>query len=296
MIGYMCAYLRYYYPVEFISAYLNNANNDADIVNGTALAKQLGISIHNPQFRHSKDVYIPDSKNRAIYKGIASIKYLNTEVAQKMYEMRDTEFSTFIDFLAVNPCDTRQTEILIKLGFFREFGKSKKLLEIFKLYIAYGTKKQISKDKISLPEETVLKYATATSKLYKVFNMNGLLSEMCSTIEDKSISLSEIITAEIEYLGYIQTTIPSLNDNYYAIVDINDKYANRVVKLYRLNNGDMITVKIKGKVFVDNPVKKNDIIKTLDISEEPKWGKTPEGEWYRKEETELILKKWANVR
>ncbi len=296
MIGYMCAYFRYYYPVEFISAYLNNANNDADIVNGTTLAKQLGISIHNPQFRHSKDVYIPDSKNRAIYKGIASIKYLNAEVAQKMYEMRDNEFPTFIDFLAVNPCDTRQTEILIKLGFFREFGKSKKLLEIFKLYIAYGTKKQISKDKIMLPEETVLKYATATSKLYKVFNMNGLLSEMCSTIEDKSISLSEIIAAEIEYLGYIQTTIPSLNDNYYAIVDINDKYANRVVKLYRLNNGDMITVKIKGKVFVDNPVKKNDIIKTLDISEEPKWGKTPEGEWYRKEETELILKKWANVR
>ena len=296
MIGYMCAYLRYYYPVEFISAYLNNANNDADIVNGTALAKQLGISIHNPQFRHSKDVYIPDSKNRAIYKGIASIKYLNAEVAQKMYEMRDTEFPTFIDFLAVNPCDTRQTEILIKLGFFREFGKSKKLLETFKLYNAFGTKKQISKDKIILPEETVLKYATATAKLYKVFDMNGLLSEMCSTIEDKSISLSEIIAAEIEYLGYIQTTIPSLNDNYYAIVDINDKYANRVVKLYRLNNGDMITVKIKGKVFVDNPVKKNDIIKTLDISEEPKWGKTPEGEWYRKEETELILKKWANVR
>lgn len=296
MIGYMCAYLRYYYPVEFISAYLNNANNDADIVNGTALAKQLGISIHNPQFRHSKDVYIPDSKNRAIYKGIASIKYLNAEVAQKMYEMRDNEFPTFIDFLAVNPCDARQTEILIKLGFFREFGKSKRLLETFKLYIAYGTKKQISKDKITLPEETVLKYATTTAKLYKVFDMNGLLSEMCSTIEDKSISLSEIIAAEIEYLGYIQTTIPSLSDNYYAIVDINDKYANRVVKLYRLNNGDMITVKIKGKVFVDNPVKKNDIIKTIDISEEPKWGKTPDGEWYRKEETELILKKWANVR
>ena len=143
MIGYMCAYFRYYYPVEFISAYLNNANNDADIVNGTALAKQLGISIHNPQFRHSKDVYIPDSKNRAIYKGIASIKYLNTEVAQKMYEMRDNEFPTFIDFLAVNPCDTRQTEILIKLGFFREFGKSKKLLETFKLYNAFGTKKMI---------------------------------------------------------------------------------------------------------------------------------------------------------
>lgn len=296
MIGYMCAYLRYYYPVEFISAYLNNANNDADIVNGTALAKQLGISILNPQFRHSKDVYIPDGKNRAIYKGIASIKYLNTEVAQKMYEMRDIEFPTFIDFLAVNPCNSRQTEILIKLGFFREFGKSEKLLEIFKMFSEYGGKKQLSKDKLQLPEETVLKYATATAKLYKVFDMNGLLAEMCSTLEDKSIPLSEIIKAEIEFLGYVQTTLPKLSDNYYAILDINDKYANRVVKLYRLNNGDILTVKIKGKVFNDNPVKQCDIIKTLDISEEPKWGRTPEGEWYRKEETELILKKWANVR
>lgn len=296
MIGYMCAYLRYYYPVEFISAYLNNANNDADIVNGTALAKQLGISILNPQFRHSKDVYIPDSKNRAIYKGIASIKYLNTEVAQKMYEMRDIEFPTFIDFLAVNPCNSRQTEILIRLGFFREFGKSEKLLEIFKMFSEYGGKKQFSKDKVQLPEKIVLKYATATAKLYKVFDMNGLLTEMCSTLEDKSIPLSEIIKAEIEFLGYVQTTLPKLSDNYYAILDINDKYANRVVKLYRLNNGEMLTVKIKGKVFNDNPVKQCDIIKTLDISEEPKWGRTPEGEWYRKEETELILKKWANVR
>lgn len=296
MIGYMCAYLRYYYPVEFISAYLNNANNDADIVNGTALAKQLGISILNPQFRHSKDVYIPDSKNRAIYKGIASIKYLNTEVAQKMYEMRDIEFPTFIDFLAVNPCNSRQTEILIRLGFFREFGKSEKLLEIFKMFSEYGGKKQFSKDKVQLPEKIVLKYATATAKLYKVFDMNGLLAEMCSTLEDKSIPLSEIIKAEIEFLGYVQTTLPKLSDNYYAILDINDKYANRVVKLYRLNNGEMLTVKIKGKVFNDNPVKQCDIIKTLDISEEPKWGKTPEGKWYRKEETELILKKWANVR
>ena len=296
MIGYMCAYLRYYYPVEFISAYLNNANNDADIVNGTALAKQLGLSILNPQFRHSKDVYIPDSKNRAIYKGIASIKYLNTEVAQKMYEMRDIEFSTFIDFLAVNPCNSRQTEILIRLGFFREFGKSEKLLEIFKMFSEYGGKKQFSKDKVQLPEKIVLKYATATAKLYKVFDMNGLLAEMCSTLEDKSIPLSEIIKAEIEFLGYVQTTLPKLSDNYYAILDINDKYANRVVKLYRLNNGEMLTVKIKGKVFNDNPVKQCDIIKAIDISEEPKWGKTPEGEWYRKEETELILKKWANVR
>lgn len=291
------AYLKANYPMEYYTVCLNHyADDDAKTQKLTDELNAFGISILNPQFRHSKDVYIPDSKNRAIYKGIASIKYLNAEVAQKMYEMRDIEFPTFIDFLAVNPCNSKQTEILIRLGFFREFGKSAKLIETFKLFTEYGGKKQLSKDKLQLPEKIVLKYATATAKLYKVFDMNGLLAEMCSTFEDKSIPLSEIIKAEIEFLGYVQTTLPKLSDNYYAILDINDKYANRVVKLYCLHNGKMSTVKIKGKVFNDNPVKQYDIIKTLDISEEPKWGRTPEGEWYRKEETELILKKWANVR
>ena len=31
MIGYLCGYLRYYYPIEFACAYLNNANNEDDI-------------------------------------------------------------------------------------------------------------------------------------------------------------------------------------------------------------------------------------------------------------------------
>ena len=72
MIGYMCAYLRYYYPREFITAYLNNANNEDDIMLGTELAKQLGITIHSIKFRHSTAKYSCDKDG--IYKGIASVK------------------------------------------------------------------------------------------------------------------------------------------------------------------------------------------------------------------------------
>ena len=98
MIGYLCGYLRYYYPVEFIASYLNNANNEDDIANGTALAKQKNIKILPIKFRHSKDTYSPDKENNAIYKGIASVKFLNAEVARQMYEMREQEFPTFIDW------------------------------------------------------------------------------------------------------------------------------------------------------------------------------------------------------
>ena len=48
MVGYMCAYDRYYHTVEFCTAYLNCANNEDDIKNGTLLATQRGIKIEKP--------------------------------------------------------------------------------------------------------------------------------------------------------------------------------------------------------------------------------------------------------
>ena len=66
MIGYMCAYLRYYYPEEFIAAYLNCASNSDDIVNGTELAKIKNISINNIKFGHSRAEYTVDKNNQAV--------------------------------------------------------------------------------------------------------------------------------------------------------------------------------------------------------------------------------------
>jgi DNA polymerase-3 subunit alpha len=57
MIGYLCAYYRYYYPLEFITAYLNNAQNEDDINAGTDLIKQKGIQLKPIQFRMSKGKY-----------------------------------------------------------------------------------------------------------------------------------------------------------------------------------------------------------------------------------------------
>lgn len=116
------------------------------------------------------------------------------------------------------------------------------------------------------------------------------MKEIWKTILNNKTPLSTRISYENNRLGYIKTIILKLNDDYYAISDINMKYANKTITAYRLNSGEIVTMKIKAKVFDANPLNQYDIIKAIDISEEPKWGKTPEGEWYRKEETELILK------
>ena len=53
MVGYLCAYMRYYHTKEFVCAFLNCAKDETDVHNGTALAKQRGIKIINPKFRKS---------------------------------------------------------------------------------------------------------------------------------------------------------------------------------------------------------------------------------------------------
>lgn len=286
MIGYLCAYLRYYYPVEFIASYLNNANNEDDIANGTALAKEKGIAIKPIKFRYSKATYSPDTENNAIYKGIESVKFLNAGVAQQMYEMREQEFPTFIDFLKVNPCDSRQTEILIALDFFSEFGKSQKLLDIYKIYNDYYGKKQFNKDKISLDESIILKYGTATKKMYKITDSIGLVQELCNQVEDKSIPITERLKAEAEYLGYIDYINPKAT-NYGYVLDINTKYSPRL-KVYQLDTGETVTYKLAKKDYSYNPIIKGDMIKF--ISEKRNKSRLVDGKWQKcLEEFELWI-------
>ena len=77
MIGYMCAYLRYHYSMEFITAYLNNANNEDDIKLGTELAKQLGITIHS--------IKSPNSSFLIEYKSFAASSFKNFTDAIPLY-------------------------------------------------------------------------------------------------------------------------------------------------------------------------------------------------------------------
>ena len=66
MIGYLCAYLRFYYPHAFIVAYLNHAKTDEDIKAGTDLAKLYNIQVVPPRFGKSKDMCIMQNQKRLV--------------------------------------------------------------------------------------------------------------------------------------------------------------------------------------------------------------------------------------
>ena len=140
MIGYLCAYLRYYYPAEFITAYLNNANNEDDIKNGSALAELYGIQIVPPRYGISKDRYVYDKDRNVIAKGINSIKYMNSTVANELYDLaKRSDPKTFMSLLTLmnneTSIDTRQRDILIKIDFFVDFGNVTELSRIASIFV-----------------------------------------------------------------------------------------------------------------------------------------------------------------
>ena len=254
MIGYTCAYMRYYYPKQFIAAYLNNANNEDDIVNGTNLAQSKGIEILPAKFRHSKDVYLPDNKENKIYKGVASIKFLNNDVANKLYDMRDQNFDSFVDVIKVFPGNSRMLDILIKLSYFEEFGKIGTLLRIVDLYNLYGGKKLLKKDKCKLPSELLSKYCTETGKQWRVQDQDGLIKELCSMIPDVDVPIQSKIEWSKEYLGYISTVMPEKKDVGY-VMDLNTKWSPRIT-MYQLWDGATVTYKLQKKAYEKNPFNK----------------------------------------
>ena len=265
MIGYMCGYLRYYYPKEFITAYLNNANNDDDILMGTNLANTLGISMHTIKFRKSSSKYTCD--DTGIYKGLGSIKYIGEGLGEELYNIRYTSCSSFVDLLYIlkdTIIDSRQLDILIKLDFFSEFGDVNYLLKVVEIYNKLASKKQFNKEALEsygVPLDTLKKYVgKETAKLYKEVDTQGLITELVSSIKVPKLSLLGHIKYEQELLGYPTSIDKNQSKRIFLIMSINSNKAVTRLKLYSIYDGKTHECNIWNKEWEKELGKENDLI------------------------------------
>lgn len=253
--GYISGYLRYYYPLQFLTAAFNIFFDKEDkIVNITKYANKIGIPIKDIKFRHSKADYNCDVSENVIYKGIRSIKYMNEDVANKLYDMRDQNFDSFVDVIKVFPGNSRQLDILIKLNYFSEFGKIGTLLRMVDLYNLYGGKKLLKKDKCKLPAELLSKYCTETDKQWRVQDQDGLIKELCSIIPDVDVPIQSKIEWSKEYLGYISMVMPEKKDVGY-VMDLNTNWSPRIT-IYQLWDGQTVVYKVQKKAYEQYPFNK----------------------------------------
>ena len=276
-IGFAVGYLRHYYPLETCTTALNIYQSDDEKLRAiTKYTLGRGIKIAPIKFRYSKAEYALDKENKTIYKGISSVKFLNKSVSDALYELRDTKFNCFMDFLKVNPCDSRQTETLIKLNFFSEFGSIGKLLRVYEIYKTVGSKKIINKGSdADLGEDIMRRFCSETAKQYRVVDSNGFLQYLEGAVPDLKRSVQSLINDQKEYLGYIDFVDPRMK-NQVIVLETNTKYTPRLT-VYSLAKGNTLDLKMKKPLFNKYKIVEGTTLKIKKSERKPKYKKTENG-------------------
>ena len=248
------AYLKANYPLQYYAVALNiNEGNETITHDLIEELKYFGISLSNIKFGYSRAKYSYDIDNKIIYKGLKSIKFLNDEVAEQLYELSKTFNGDFVDLLRIiteeTSCDSRQMKILIKLNYFKNFGGAKYLLSVYELF----TKRY----------KKTLKDATKVKRIKEI-------KETIKEYKDEDLSIQEKISSELEFLGYCTLQDGNFKSTIGAITDISDKFSTRWISIYFLKTGDTQKFKIKYSMIQESELKVGDIVNVKEVKERAK--------------------------
>ena len=132
VVAYRTAYLKAYYPVEFMAAMLNSFLGNLDKIPAyTEECKRLNIQILKPDINKSYTKFTVDGDK--IRFGLGSIKNVGTSAVDEIVAERDRngQFKDFKDFcerIQETNVNKKCIESLIKAGAFDEFNETRRTL------------------------------------------------------------------------------------------------------------------------------------------------------------------------
>lgn len=294
-MGYLCAYYRYYHPMEFITAFLNNAANDDDIQNGTEYANRVGIRVTMPKWGISRGTYVGDHERNIIAKGLSSVKYMGAKVADELLALsHERTYERFVDVLQAldkeTSLDSRQLDILIKLDFFSDFGNQRELLRINTIYdelFKKGEARKIAREKVDgTPLESIVqKYAVGTTKAggvakaYTLLDVNSCLREAEDAVRGlhmEDLPDSTKVHNFIDIMGYAGYASGKEEDRRKLyITDVfplarkaDGKQFGYSVLTQSIGSGKSGRFTVLNSVYNKDPIKKGDMIYCLEFIRE----------------------------
>lgn len=297
-IGYICGYLRYYYPLEFITAALNTFEDNADKTAQIAkYATKHDIKITSPKYGSSRSGYYFNKESRTISKGLASVKYMSGKAADELYNLSTSKkYNYFSDLLydisTQTTLDSRQLDILLKIDFFSDFGNQRELFAINDIFCFFkqGSARQIKKTAVDGTqfEEAVRRHSTdkkkdgTEAKSYTLLDPMAIVRECEDEVKRIGMSdLSLVLKARnfVEAMGYPGYFTGQEQDR-------NKLYIRDVFPVKRRSDGEIFAYNVltfslgsgieasmtvfKGP-FEKEPIKKDDIITCKGWKRDGKW-------------------------
>ena len=298
--GYVSGWLRYHYPLQFLTVALNiNQGKEEKTSALTAYAHKVGISIKPPKFRHSRSAYFCDTATNCIYKGLGSIKYMSEQVAEALYDMRDMQFRNFIDVLFAlqqlkDKPDSRQLDILIKIGYFEEFGSAKALLLGVEIFNKFYKCKNIKLDKwnemgynINILKDNADKM---TEKTASGIDNCGLILGILRSLRMPRTTIVDKLRWQAELLGYVDGSDPSRDVNDWLVLGVETtSYGTAWLRLYNLCYGAERHYKVDKRWATSHSCKAGDVLKVV-LEDKPKFKKLDDGEFVKTGEVETVVK------
>ena len=297
--GYVSGWLRYHYPLQFLTVALNiNQGKEEKTSALTAYAHKVGIGIKPPKFRHSRSAYFCDTATNCIYKGLGSIKYMSEQVAEALYGMRDMQFRNFIDVLFAlqqlkDKPDSRQLDILIKIGYFEEFGSAKALLLGVEIFNKFYKCKNIKLDKwnemgynINILKDNADKM---TEKTASGLDNCGLILGILRSLHMPRTTIVDKLRWQAELLGYVDGSDPSRDVNDWLVLGVETtSYGMVWLRLYNLCYGAEQHYKVDKRWATSHSCKTGDVVKVV-LEDKPKWSKVDD-KFVKTGETETQIK------
>jgi DNA polymerase-3 subunit alpha len=300
IIAFITAKLKAYHPLEFYASLMNSYIGDSSqyIKNNATIIYE---DIINHGYVMNKFDFRQNHKKCNIYNGrinyaIPLIKHCNRQIAEELYEIRNNQYNNFIELLydinQKTSIKSAQLDILVRLGFFNEFGNSRLLnglVEYFNFF-KQGSAKQISVDKIKDNQilDNIIKRHSRLSpsgKTYMDLNVKAILNDIeewmkCNNVRDYPIK--EKIDAQKEYLGFVYLTTGKEEDKRKLLVlDVKPLVSqkdNRVwayaIDEISIGSGKKNRLTIWANKFERKPLQANDILYAYKVE------KNDKGYWY----------------
>jgi len=300
IIAFITAKLKAYHPLEFYVSLMNSYIEDSSqyIKNNATIIYE---DIINHGYVMNKFDFRQNHKKCNIYNGkinyaIPLIKHCNRQIAEELYEIRNNQYNNFIELLydinQKTSINSVQLDILVRLGFFNEFGNSRLLnglVEYFNFF-KQGSAKQISVDKIKDNQilDNIIKRHSRLSpsgKTYMDLNVKAILNDIeewmkCNNVRDYPIK--EKINTQKEYLGFVNLTTGKEEDKRKLLVlDVKPLISQKYNKIWAyaideisIGSGKKNRLTIWSNKYEKKPLQANDILYAYKVE------KNDKGYWY----------------
>ena len=267
------------YPYEFyevlLQHYTDKGNKDKVALLKTEMKEAFGIKEGQYRFGLDNRKFTADPDTQSILPALSSVKSLSQTVANELYARKDKNYKDFVDILVdlrKSPINSKHLDILIKIGYFEQFGTINKLTETMRVFdILYGVKQLTPEkcEKNNIPLWIVDKHSQKkTEKMFKDFDAIELIKDVVNHSNLPKTPVIKKVGYEFEYLGYSTITDPRFDEEHWYVVDVLGAYKN-MLSLYNLKYGTYRTIKYKKDKYGNQPEKGN-TIKVIEYTERNK--------------------------